>query len=435
MSIELVIIIGLILLNAFFSLVELAVISSRKTKLESLAKKGKKGAKTALEILSKPTQFLSAVQVGINLTAIFTGVFSGANYASDIEVHLVTIPWLAPYASGISLAIVVFAVTFFTIVFGELVPKRIGMHFPEPVAMMFAPIMLVFTKLLKPFIFLLTSFTDLTLRIFKIKGTPEVHVTEDEVVSLIAQGTSTGTFEELEQDMVERVFHLSDRMVGSLMTNRIDCEWLDINEGHHPIRNHVLNSSHSLFPVCDDTIDNVIGVLRSKKLLLLDNNDPNADVRSILEPAVFVPENMSAFKVLEKFRETKSKLAVVIDEFGAVQGIVTVNDLFDALLADADAPDSEDETLIIKREDGSWLIDALLPFEEFLQYFEIDEVDVEDKTGFHTLGGFMLHLSKEIPKTGEKFEWRDISFEVLDMDGNRVDKILVIMPRQYEIDE
>jgi len=428
MSFELVVIILLILLNGFFSLVELAVISSRKSKLENLAKKGKSGAKVALDILANPNRFLSTIQAGINLIAIFIGVFTGASYADDIEAILVNISFIAPYAHAVALSAVVFVVTFFTIVFGELVPKRIGMHFPETIAVMFASTMMLLSAILGPFVWLLSKITDLVLAIFNIRGNPENAVTEEEVVSLIAQGTSSGTFEESEQDMVERVFHLSDRQVGSLMTNRIDCEWLDINEGHYPIREFVLNSSHSLFPVCDDSIDNVIGVLRARKMLLLDNHDPDADVRSILEPAVFVPENMSAFKVLEKFRESKSKLAVVIDEFGAVQGIVTVNDLFDALLADADAPDGDDETLIIRREDGSWLIDALLPFEEFLQYFEIDEVDVEDKTGFHTLGGFMLHLSKEIPKTGEKFEWRDISFEVLDMDGNRVDKILVIMP-------
>jgi putative hemolysin len=433
MMIEILIILVLILLNGIFAMSEIAIVSSKKSKLESMAKKGDLGAKTALNISANPTRFLAAIQAGITFIGIFTGVFSGAKLADSLAMHLQSSTVLAPYAKTIAFLIIVIPITLLTLIFGELIPKRIGIHKPENIGRLMAPFMNLVAKAFHPLVWLLTVVTDSILMLFNIKNEPtESIVTEEEVKDLIAQGTSSGTFDEVEQDIVERVFNLGDRTVGSLMTNRIEVEWLDVNDSDEENLNKVIQSNHSDFLVCEDGIDEVIGVLNAKKYLAAISTSNFYGIKTLLETPIFMPENMTAFKALETFKGSKAKIGVVLDEFGAVQGIVTMYDLFEALIIDHDEPDSQNEVSIVKREDGSWLIDALLPFEEFLQYFEIEDVSAEDKTGFHSLGGFILHLNKSIPRVGEKFEWRNYIFEVVDMDGNRIDKVLVT---QQELEE
>ena len=423
---ELLIILILIVSNGLLSMAEIAIISSKRSRLEAQAKKGSRGAKTALELSSKPSRFLSTVQIGITVTGILTGIFSGKSLIIwlnqlliDAGIDVVTANWIA-FPS------IVIGITFFSLVIGELVPKRIGMHNPERIASSLAPLMNGISKLVSPLIWLLSGTTDGILRIFGIDSkAEEVQVTEEEVKELIAQGTNSGTIEELEQDMMERVLLLGDRSVASLMTNRIEVEWIDVNAETQDILEKIVESNHSLFPVCDDEIDKVVGVLSSKKFLVALQREKMANIRYLMDNARVIPENMKALAALEEFKANKTKIAVVVDEYGSVQGVLTQSDLFESIVAEHDTPDEENEISIIQREENSYLIDALLPFEEFLQYFEIDDVATEDRTGFHSLGGFILHLSKQIPSTGDRFEWKNYEFEVVDMDVNRIDKLMV----------
>ncbi len=423
---ELLIILILIVSNGLLSMAEIAIISSKRSRLEAQAKKGSRGAKTALELSSKPSRFLSTVQIGITVTGILTGIFSGKSLIIwlnqlliDAGIDVVTANWIAFPST-------VIGITFFSLVIGELVPKRIGMHNPERIASSLAPLMNGISKLVSPLIWLLSGTTDGILRIFGIDSkAEEVQVTEEEVKELIAQGTNSGTIEELEQDMMERVLLLGDRSVASLMTNRIEVEWIDVNAETQDILEKIVESNHSLFPVCDDEIDKVVGVLSSKKFLVALQREKMANIRYLMDNARVIPENMKALAALEEFKANKTKIAVVVDEYGSVQGVLTQSDLFESIVAEHDTPDEENEISIIQREENSYLIDALLPFEEFLQYFEIDDVATEDRTGFHSLGGFILHLSKQIPSTGDRFEWKNYEFEVVDMDVNRIDKLMV----------
>jgi len=430
---ELLIIFCLIVINGILSMAEIAIISSKKTRLEILAKKGSVGAKIALELGSKPTSFLSTVQVGITIICILIGIFSGKSLIDYLVFHLFELGFAVKTAQIFSYTIVVVGIAFFSLVIGELIPKRLGLCQPEKIAAFMAPVMKAVTQFFSPLIWLLTATTDGILRLFGVQSHVEdTHVTEEEVIELIAQGTSSGIIEEVEQDMMERVLLLGDRSLASLMTNRIEIEWIDINNNNEDVLNQIRDSNHSLFPVCDHELDKVIGILSSKKFLLSIQNGNNPSIKTLLDPPRVVPENMKALAALEEFKANKAKIAVVVDEYGGVQGVLTQSDLFESIVADHNTPDEENEITIVQRDENSYLIDALLPFEEFLQYFEIEDMASEDKAGFHSLGGFILHLSKQIPSTGERFQWKNYDFEVVDMDGNRIDKLLLTIT---EIDE
>ena len=430
---EILIIVALILFNGVLSMAEMAIISSKRGRLENIAKRGSIGAKLALELALKPTKFLSTVQVGITSTGILTGIFSGKGLVDFLVLHFFDLGLTISTAEILATTIVVVGVTYISLVFGELIPKRIGLNQPEKIASFMAPVMKGISQFTSPLIWLLTNSTDGFLRLFGIKGYIEdSQVTEEEVKELIAQGTNSGIIEEVEQDMMERVLLLGDRSVASLMTNRIEVEGLDINLSKEDLLIKIRDSNHSLFPVCDRELDKVIGILSSKKFLLSLQNETQKDLRSLLNPVRVVPENMKALAALEEFKANKAKIAVVVDEYGGVQGVLTQSDLFESIVAEHDTPDEENEISIVQRDDNSYLIDALLPFEEFLQYFEIEEVAAEDKAGFHSLGGFILHLSKQIPTTGERFNWKHYEFEVVDMDGNRIDKLLLTINDSQE---
>ncbi len=424
MLLEIGLILVLIIINGLFSMSEIAIVSARKSRLEGAAQKGDRSARLALELANHPNRFLSTVQVGITLIGVLTGVFGGDALASRLAGPLATLPYVGPYSNALALALVVLAITFFSLVIGELVPKRLGMHNPERIARIMAGPMLLVSRVCAPLVWLLSTATDLLLRLFRLKPSAEPPVTEEEIKSLIAQGTTTGMFEEVEQDIVERVFALSDRKVGSIMTHKIDVEWLDINDGYEDNREKVLTTPHTSYPVCEDSIDEVIGILHTNSFLVASMRQDQVDLRALLEKPLFIPENMKAFRVLEKFRESKIRMAVVVDEFGTVQGLVTMKDIFEAMVGELEQV-PEEEAGIVEREDGTFLVDALLPFEEFVQYFEIDDADSEERAGFHTLGGLIIHIARQIPKTGEKFHWKHMDLEIIDMDGNRIDKVLV----------
>lgn len=412
---------------------EVAILSSRRSRLESMAKKGSTGAKIALDMASKPARYLSAVQVGISLFGILTGIFAGKSLMTSVTHLLLDSGVEEIFAGYIAFISVVLVISFVSLLFGEVLPKRIGLHKPETIGTILSPLMSAFSRLTSPLIWILTTFTDGILRIFGIRSNgDETQVTEEEVIEFIAQGTNSGTIDEVEQDMMERVLLLGDRSVASLMTNRIEMEWLDINESLEKNLEKVILSNHSMFPVCDHEIDKILGILSSKKLLELFREKSKSDMKSLLAPLKVIPENMRALTALEDFKLNNTKMAIVVDEFGSVQGIITQSDLFEAIIAEHDTPDDENEISIIKRNENSYLIDALLPFEEFLQYFEIEEVDPSDKAGFHSLGGFILHLSKQIPSTGDRFSWKNYEFEVVDMDGNRIDKLLITIKEDMQ---
>lgn len=428
---ELLIIAILVLVNGLLAMAEVAILASRKSRLESMAKKGSTGAKIALDMASKPARYLSAVQVGISLFGILTGIFAGKSLMASVSNLLLNSGMEERFAGFVAFGSVVLTISFISLLFGEVLPKRIGLHKPEAIGSVLSPLMSAFSRLTAPLIWILTTFTDGILRVFGIHSNgEETQVTEEEVIEFIAQGTNSGTIDEVEQDMMERVLLLGDRSVASLMTNRIEIEWLDINEPLEKNLEKVISSNHSMFPVCDHELDKIQGILSSKKLLELFREKTKADVQSLLAPLKVIPENMRALTALEDFKLNNTKMAIVVDEFGSVQGIITQSDLFEAIIAEHDTPDDENEISIIKRAENSYLIDALLPFEEFLQYFEIEDVDPSDKAGFHSLGGFILHLSKQIPNTGDQFFWKNYQFEVVDMDGNRIDKLMVTISEE-----
>ncbi len=405
---------------------EIAIVSSRKSRLEGAAQKGDKGAETALALANDPNTFLSTVQVGITAIGIVTGVFGGANLSEPLAkaIAQTDFAFLQRHSETIAVTIIILAITFVSLVIGELVPKRLGMQNPEGIAKAMAIPMSMLAKLCAPLVWVLSNSTSILLRLFRFKSSSEPAVTEEEIKSLVAQGTNMGIFEEVEQEIVDRVFTLSDRRVGSIMTNKLDVEWLDINDSFSNIKTTVLQAPYSHFPICRDSLDDVVGIISTKQFLqtLLQNGTVNLE--TIAQKPLFIPESMKAFRVLEQFQQSKNRIAIVVDEFGTVQGLVTLKDLFEAMVGELEPSEEENDT-IVRREDGTYLVDGLLSFEEFLQYFDMTDVDLDERAGFHTLGGLIFNIAHAIPKVGEKFQWNNMDLEIMDMDGNRIDKVLV----------
>lgn len=427
---EIFIILFLILLNGIFSMSEIALVSSRKAKLEIAAKNGKKSAAEALELANSPGRFLSTVQIGITVIGILTGIYSGDTFKGYIAPSLIDMGVPLNYSDNVAVALITIAVTFLTLIFGELVPKRIGMAIPEEIATVVAGPMNILSRIASPFIWLLSKSSDL---IFKIIGLKENDnsVTEEEIKNIIQEGASGGTIEEIEHELVQNVFQLGDRKITSLMTSVNDISYLDLDDDPDENREKIIEKKHSIYPVCKDGINDIRGLLYIKDLLGKSLNEELNYLEPILRPALYIAENNHAYQVLEKFQEERIHFGVIVDEYGSVVGIVTMNDILDALVGDI-SETNEFEYDIVEREDGSFLIDASLPFDDFLSEFEIDLPNRKEYSGFDTMGGFALHILKEIPTEGEKFYWADFVFEVMDMDKNRVDKILV---SKKQIDE
>ena len=400
---------------------EIALVTARKSKLEADSKKGNFTARKALHIIQHPDSFLSTVQIGITLVGILTGVFSGEALTAKINLLLQNIPFLAPWSGSIALTIVVLIVTYFTLVLGELVPKRIAMAYPEKIATKVSGIMNILSKLTTPFVWLLSSSTRLILRLLNVKSNDENKVTEEEILAVIQEGIDDGEIEEGEQDMVERVFDLSDRTVVSIMTNRNDLVWIDANKPLDEIRPLIKEELHDVYPVCRGSLDDVIGVAYLKDMFDTIHK-PEAAIEQWLRPAQFVPETMNAYRVLELFKETKVHYTLVTDEYGSVQGMLTMLDILDAIVGNV-VDDHEDDDQIIKREDNTYLVDGQYSFYDFLAYFDME--DRFEEHDYNTLSGLILDVLKRIPHTGEKLEWTEFGFEIVDMDGVRIDKVLV----------
>ncbi len=423
MLIEILFILGLIALNGLFAMSEIAMVSARRSKLEHSAANGDRKSAQVLSMLSNPGKFLSTVQIGMTFVNIFTGVYSGASIASKVAVWLDQFPSLQPYSHSLAITLVVILITFFTLVIGEIVPKQIGMIRAEGVARNAAFPMKYFSIFAFPLIWLLTKPGEAIVRILKIKPSFDSKVTEEEIKAIINEGREDGEIQEIEQDIVERVFHLGDRKVGSLMTHRTDLDYLDILDTEEEIKSKIIPGLHSVYPVCEKNLDKVLGIILVKELFTSHLLKEPIDLAKYLKDPLYILENNSAYEVLEKFREAKQHHGLVVDEYGSVVGLITLNNILEALVGEIPQSD-QSEFEIVKREDGSWLVDGQLPFYEFVQEFEIHYFD-KTKIKYNTLGGFALSHLRRIPKTGEKFSWRDYEFEIVDMDGNRIDKILV----------
>jgi len=418
---EFVIIIGLIILNGLLSMTEIALVSSRKARLEALAKKGKKSAKKALELSKEPDRFLSTIQIGITLIGILTGLFSGEAFAGDLAEILSDVSFIQPYSYAVSKLLIVVVVTYLTLVLGELVPKRIGMSFAEQVAMLFSKPMNILSKIAAPFVWILSKSTKVVIYMIGLGNAGNTNkVTEEEIKAVVNEGFRGGEVQEVEQDIVERVFHLGDRTVGSIMTHRSDLVYIDISDNVDVIREKVKTQLYNTYPVISEKIDNIQGVIFLKELFgYIDS--PDFSISKILRPAHFIQENMSVYKALEQFRQQHLKYGVVTDEFGGIQGIVTLKDIVDALIGEL--PDVGEEPEIIKRQDDSVLVDGQCSFYSFLEYFDLE--DLYEENDYNTLSGLILDVLERVPKTGDRFSWMSFDLEIVDMDGARIDKVLV----------
>lgn len=421
---EILIIFLLILLNGIFAMSEIALVSARKFKLESAFKKGNHNARKALELSNNPTRFLSTVQIGITLIGILTGIFSGENITLQLEIYLSKIGKIAPYANSLAVLIVVVVVTFFSIVFGELIPKRIGLLFPETIATLMATPMTFLSRIARPFIWLLSITNDFFLWFFRLKNTSDSKVTEEEVKAMVQQSAEGGEIQEIEHDIVHRVFALGDRKVTELMTYRTDIVWFDIKDDIEAIRKKCKVEPHSVYLVADGELDRFTGVVSIKEMFSATIDTNTFSLQSYLKKPLVIYDNTPAYKVLEKFRAAKWHFAIVVDEYGSIQGVITMDDVLDALVGDISEYD-QNEYGIIERENGTWLADAQYPYFELLHYFDINEDDTDKEGEFTTIAGLILHILGRIPETGEKIDWQRFSFEIVDMDGLRIDKVLI----------
>ncbi|CAL1520071.1 hemolysin family protein [Chitinophaga sp. MM2321] len=422
---EVVIILILILLNGIFSMSEIAMVSARKSRLEYLANKGDEKAKAALKLANNPDTFLSTVQIGITLIGILTGIYSGENIKTDVLAWVNTFPVLQPYGSAVATTIIVVVITYFSMVLGELVPKRIGLAKPETIAKAMSKPMQALSWLTFPFIWLLTASSNVLIKLFNLQP-KDTQVTEEEIKAIISEGTSSGAIEETEQEIIERVFHLGDRNITSLMTYRNDITWLDITESSSDYQQKIHSSLHSVYPVCEGQIDSIKGIISIKDLYVVAGK--SLPLTQIMKKPLFVPENNTAYQVLEKFKETHSHAAFIVDEYGTFLGMITLNDILEAIVGDMPETGESDDYEMVLREDGSYLVDAQVPFYDFLAEFDKEDWMAEFDQDFDTLAGFILHNLEHIPKTGEKFTWRGFEFEIVDMDAHRIDKVLVTPP-------
>jgi len=420
---EILLIIFLIFINGILSMSEIAFVSIRKSKLEVEAVKGDRKAKLIFGQISSPSRFLSTIQIGITLIGILTGVYSGASIADKFSHYLTQFPILIQYSATVSIILVVMVITFLSLFFGELIPKQIALRYPETITRIMIRPILIFSSIMYPFTWTLTKSSDLFLKLFNFTPNRDAKVTEEEIKAIIHEGTKEGEVQMIEQSIVERVFHLGDRKIESLMTHRSDIAWIDVNEALETIKDLIAKQLHTVYPVCDGSLDELLGIVSIKDLFTSSLNSEEFALRKHIKPAHFVLDSLSGYETLELFRASKVHYALVIDEYGTTVGIVTLNDILEALVGDI-SDSQEENQKIVERKDGTWLIDGQLPFFEFLYEFKIESFD-KSKVKYNTIGGFALHHLKRIPKVGEQFIWRDLEFEIVDLDGNRIDKILV----------
>ena len=408
-----------IVINGVFVMSEMAVASSRKARLQQRINDGDKRANAALELNQNPNMFLATVQIGITLISVLTGAVGGATFAEPLSKVLERVPIVSPYAHSVALGVVVVLITIISIVIGELLPKRLALHNPELFASALAAPMNLISKLFTPVVWFFSRVTDALLRILGVKPGTEPSVTEEEIHLLIDQGTQAGVFEESEQDMVEGIFSLGDQRIYSVMTPRTDIMYLDINDTVEEIRQKIAECEFSRFPVRQDSLDTILGIVKARDLLLRSLSGEEIKLKELLKPAFFIPETMFASRALEIFKEKGTELLLVIDEFGGLQGLLTINDILEEIVGQIEM----EEPQATQRQDGSWLLDGMLEVDEFKEIFKLKILPHEDE--YETLSGFVMVSLGRVPQSADQFEWNGLRIEVIDMDGRRVDKVLV----------
>jgi putative hemolysin len=425
MAIEFGLILFLIVLNGIFAMSEMAIVSSRKVRLQQLAESGHRGAVQAVALADQPTHFLSTVQVGITMIGILSGALGEAAIAKPLQPHLAAIPSLAPYAEEIALAVTVVVITYLSLVIGELVPKRFALYRPEAIAVWISRPMHWLSRLTLPAVKFLSLSTELMLWLFRHKPHKQPSITQEEIKILLSQGTEEGVFEEAEQKFMENILRLDDRKVGAIMTPRKDVVFLDLQKSFEENRQRILDHHHWILPLCDNGLETVVGFVKTKDLLdrMLAGEKP--ELRSITSPALYVLDSLTLMEVLEQFRSAHLHTALVVDEYGEIDGLVALTDVLEAIVGDLPSSVGEDKPDVVQREDGSWLVDGMLTIDRMRDLLDLDELPEERSGEFHTVGGFvMLHLGR-VPKAADHFEFAGLRLEVMDMDGNRVDKVLI----------
>lgn len=428
---EILIIFLLAIGNGYFAMAEIAVVSARRSQLEERFNEGEVGAKEALDTTQDLNRFLSTIQIGITLIGIFAGAFGGTTLARKIELAVETVPYIAPYGHAIGMVIVVTGTTYLTLVLGELVPKRIALSASEEIAVRVAKPMQVLSRIANPVVTFLGSSTDAIVSLLPLGMGDAPPVTEEEIRIMMEQGTKAGVIEKMEQDIVDRTLRLDDFKVAAIMTPDTQIKWLDLEEDRETILRQAIEGKRTRYPVCRKQLDNVVGAVRVRDLfskVIAGNDEGPFDLESILFKPVFVVDSMRALKVLELFKTNQTHMAIVLDEYGAVEGLVTMHDILEEIVGDIPAYKEEGEPFSIQREDGSWLLDGMMAIEDVAELFSISELPSDEEGDYHTLAGFVVTRIGKIPTSSDSFEWKGLKFEVVDMDRNRVDKVLVIPP-------
>ncbi|MDR7482801.1 MAG: hemolysin family protein [Armatimonadota bacterium] len=423
LSVEVLIILLLVLVNGVFAMAEIAVLAARRSRLEQRAAAGDRGARVALELLRTPSRFISTVQVGITLVGVLAGAFGGATLARPLAAWLATIPALAPYAQATALGLVVLPITVLSLVLGELVPKRVALAAPEGLAAALAPAMRSLAVVAAPVVHVLSAFTELVVRALRVPPVSEPPVTEEEVRLLIARGAETGVFKPGEQKLVERVFRLADRRVSAIMTPRTEITWLDVDDPPEEIRRKVTSSRYSAYPVAEGTLDRVVGIVQARDLLVHLMGGRPIDLRALAQRPLFIPETAPALSALDQFRQARTHTALLIDEYGGLQGLVTSDDILEAIVGEIPQAGEAAMPSVVRRADGSWLVDGMLPADEFKMLLGLDALPAEGE-GYETVGGMVMTVLDRIPSPGDHVALPGWRVEVVDMDGHRVDKVL-----------
>jgi putative hemolysin len=425
--IDTLILLLLLIANGVFAMSEISVVSSRKIRLQQLADAGSKPAKAALKLAENPNRFLATVQIGITLVGIFAGAYGSAIFAEPLARAMSNLSWLAPYSRPVSVFLVVLIITYLSLVIGELVPKRIALNNPERIAMTIAGFMTVLSRITTPFVKLLSGSTELVLRLLGVRKPDEPPVSDEEITGLMAQGAEAGVFEEAEQKIVENILWLSDLTVVSLMRPRRNIIWLEVGASQDEIRQVLIEHKHSRFVIGDGSIDKVLGFVDVRRLLPAFLSGKPLSLKDFLEQPLYFPEATPALTVLERFKQTGIHFGLVVDEYGSVEGLVTLSDILEDLVAISD-----ESPQVIQRSDGSWLLDGLLSIDDFKDHIKLDELPGEEENDFRTLAGFILTTLGHLPKIGDSFEALGYSFEIIDMDGNRIDKVLLtqLLPQE-----
>lgn len=424
---QLLVIALLLLLNGFFAMSELAIVSARRVRLKQMAKAGSRGAAAALRLMDDPVKFLSTVQVGITMVGIVAGAYSGATLADPLAHYLQNIPFIGDHARTVALGTVVVAVTYFSLVIGELVPKRIALNHAEAIAVAVAPFMRVLASAGAPIVWFLRASTQAVMALFRLKPAAESVVTEEEVKALIAEGASAGVFHPQEREMIEGVLRIGDRSVRSIMVPRQAVVWLDVGESPEEVFATIAESGHSRYPVARGDIEQVIGVAHTKDLLEQLHRHGTIDVAAVAVEPPFVVDRMPVLRLLERFKSSPVHMAMVVDEHGSFEGVVTPTDILTAIAGDLPQSEEEGEPQAVQRDDGSWLVDGLMPVDDVERTLGIRGMSEEGD--FNTIAGFVLHQLGHLPVAGEHFDWRGWRFEVVDLDGRRIDKILASPPK------